>query len=310
MSYDVSTLGTHVQTNEKTLLVKSVLTPKTVAKIKGAGKVMTGVKTKSQLPQMDTDAVFQDGKGCGFTPEGTTKISKREVEVGTIKVNEALCPSDVEASFEQMNLTAGSDYTEIIFANDYSTLKTKKIAKALEIALWKGDKASADSQLKRFDGFLKILGAATGVVDGNPTDATEITKANIADLLDAIYEVIPEDIIENDNLFVACGQEVFRAYIMAMRDKNYYKDYALDGANNEVKIIGTNLTLFSTPGLNGTKKMVATHWDNMYFATDLLGEEDQFDLSYATEAEEVRFKAKFKAGVQVAFPEEVVLFKL
>lgn len=313
MGFDVTALTTYTQQNEKTLLVKSVLTANTIARIKAKGNVMTGVKSLSQLPNMDTDAVFQDGKGCGFTPSGTTKISTRQVEVGTIKVNESFCPSDVEATFEQLNLTAGSEYTDIIFARDYSDLKMKKIAKAMEKAVWNGDKSSADVQLKRFDGLRKIIKAASGVVDGNTNNvlvATGITKANVADVLDAIYMAIPEDLIDNEEIFVACGQEVFRAYIMAMRDKNYFKDYSIDGANNEVKIVGTNLTLMSTAGLNGTKELYATHWGNVYFATDMLGEDENFQIVYADEADEVRFKAKWKAGVQIAFPEEVVKFIL
>lgn len=313
MAYDISTLAAYTQPNEKTLLVRSILAAKTIAKLKASGNVMTGVKSKSQLPQMDTDAVFQDGKACGFTPEGSTKITTREVEVGTIKVHEALCPSDVEATFEQLNLTAGSEYTDALFAADYSELKMKKIAKSMETAVWSGDKASADVQLKRFDGFRKIIKAATGVVNGNTggvTVATGITKANIADILDAIYEAIPDDVIENDDNVVFCGQEVFRTYIMAMRDKNYYKDYSIDGNTGEVKIVGTNLTLTSTPGLNGTKELYALSLRNMYFATDMLGEDEKFELVYAVEADEVRFKAKWKAGVQVAFPEEIVKFIL
>jgi hypothetical protein len=313
MAYDVTALSNYTQQNEKTLLVRSILSAATIEKIKAKGNVMTGVKTSSQLPNMDTDAVFQDGKGCGFTPSGTTKISTRQVTVGNIKVNEALCPADVEASFEQMNLTAGSQYTDIIFARDYSDLKVRKIAKAMEKAIWDGDTASADPQLKRFDGFRKIIKAATGVVDGNVNNvlvATGITKTNIADILDGLFLSVPEDLLDNQELVVFCGWDVFRTYILAMRDKNYYKDFKLDGSANEVTIIGTNLTLVATVGLSGDKELYLTHYGNLYFATDMLGEDETFQLIYADEADEVRFKAKWKAGVQIAFPEEVVKFLL
>lgn len=313
MSYDVSALGTYTQTNEKTLLVKSILMPRTIQGIKAKGNVMTGVKTKSQLPNMETDAVFQDGTGCGFTASGTTKISKRDVEVGCIKVNEALCPADLEASFEQKNLTAGSDYTMIIFATEYTDMKVAKIGKALEVAVWKGDKSSSNVQLKRFDGFIKIIDAATGVINGNTggiTVATGITKTNIAAILDGIYEAIPEDLDDKDDMVIFCGSDTFKKYIFAMRDKNYFKDFNVDGEKDEVTVIGTTLVLRKTPGLNGTNRLFCTHWGNMYFATDLVNEEEQFDLAWAPEAEQVRFKAKWKSGVQIAFPEEVIQFTL
>jgi hypothetical protein len=313
MAYDVSALGSYTQPNEKTVLVKTVLGPKTIAKIESVGNVLTGVKSKIQLPNLDTDAVFQDGSACGFTAAGTTKVTTRELEVGNIKVNESLCPKDFEKTYEQLNLTKGSEYTEALHAEEYIGLKGKKIAKALEVAVWKGDKASANAQLKRFDGFIKIIDTDGTAVDGNTggvTVATGISKANIEAILDAMYEAITEDLIENDDNYIACGSEVFRAYIMAMRDKNYFKDYKVDGESGQVTIVGTNVTLMSTPGLNNTKRLFGFSWSNMWFGTDMLEETEAMNLSYAPEAEQVRFKANFKAGVQVAFPEEIVQFTL
>jgi hypothetical protein len=49
---------------------------------------------------------------------------------------------------------------------------------------------------------------------------------------------------------------------------------------------------------------------NVFFGTDLLGEEDNYEIFYAKEAMEVRYHVAFKAGVQIAFPEEIVKFTL
>jgi hypothetical protein len=43
---------------------------------------------------------------------------------------------------------------------------------------------------------------------------------------------------------------------------------------------------------------------------DLMNEEEKFEIFYAKEADEVRFMAAFKAGVQVAFPSQVANFEL
>ena len=48
---------------------------------------------------------------------------------------------------------------------------------------------------------------------------------------------------------------------------------------------------------------------NLYIGTDLLNEQDRFELFYAKEADEMRFVVEFKFGVQVAFPDEVVFWK-
>jgi hypothetical protein len=47
---------------------------------------------------------------------------------------------------------------------------------------------------------------------------------------------------------------------------------------------------------------------NAFLGTDLLNEEERYELFYAKEADEVRFVAEFKLGVNVAFLDEVASF--
>ena len=63
-------------------------------------------------------------------------------------------------------------------------------------------------------------------------------------------------------------------------------------------------------GLNGTNKIYASRLSNMFIGTDLLNEEERFEIFYAKEADEVRFVSEFKMGVNFAFPDEWVEFKL
>jgi hypothetical protein len=49
---------------------------------------------------------------------------------------------------------------------------------------------------------------------------------------------------------------------------------------------------------------------NLFLGTDLLNEEEKFEIFYAKEADQVRFVSEFKMGVNIAFPDEVVKFIL
>jgi hypothetical protein len=71
---------------------------------------------------------------------------------------------------------------------------------------------------------------------------------------------------------------------------------------------GTNVKLVAVNGLNGTDKIVATRMSNLYLGVDLLNEEERFELFYAKEADEMRFVAEWKMGIQYAFPTEIVYF--
>jgi hypothetical protein len=47
---------------------------------------------------------------------------------------------------------------------------------------------------------------------------------------------------------------------------------------------------------------------NLFIGTDLLDEQEKFSIFYAVEADQVRFVAEFKMGVNFAFPDEIVKF--
>jgi hypothetical protein len=42
--------------------------------------------------------------------------------------------------------------------------------------------------------------------------------------------------------------------------------------------------------------------------TDLLNEEERFEIFYAKEADQIRYVNEFKAGINFAFPDEIVKF--
>jgi hypothetical protein len=78
----------------------------------------------------------------------------------------------------------------------------------------------------------------------------------------------------------------------------------------EIILPGTNTAIVAVNGLNGTNRIFAIEPSNMFFGTDMLGEEDKFEMFYAKEAMEVRYAVAFKAGTQIAFPTQIVSFEL
>ena len=314
MSFSISTLSNYTKENEAQLVTSSVLGAKTAALIKSAGNVMVGVKSAETINIMDTDAFFQAGGTCGWNASGTTSFTQRTVTVGKIKVQEALCPKALEAKYLQKALPTGSQYDSIPFEQDYSDKKAKTIASQLETALWQGDTASANGNLNKFDGFIKLIGAASGVVDANVSGyisgapLSSITAANVVSLFDGIYKAIPAQVVDKDDIAIFCGMDVFRTYTVKLKTSNLYH-YQFDGkANSEFYLPGTNVKVIAVQGLNGTGDIVAMRISNLFLGTDLLNEEERFEIFYAKEADQVRFVAEFKMGVNFAFPDEIVKF--
>lgn len=315
MAFSVGSLAAYTEQNEKQLVMSSVLGSKTASLIKDQGNVMLGVKNAETINIMDTDAFFQSGTSCGFNASGTTTFTQRTVTVGKIKVNEALCMKDLEGKYLQKALPAGSMYTEMIFAEDYSNRKAAKIAEQLEVALWKGDTTSADGNLNKFDGIQKLVTAAGGsVVDANTSTyitggpIASITVSNVISVFDAIYTAIPAKVVAKDDITIFCGMDIFRLYTVALKNANLFA-YNLDiKADSEFFLPGSTVKVVAVQGLNGTNDLYAMRISNLFIGTDLLNEEERFEIFYAKEADQIRYVSEFKMGVNFAFPDEIVKF--
>jgi len=316
MAFDVSTLAAYTEQNEALLVTDSVLGAKTAALIKSAGNVMVGVKSAETINIMDTDAIFQAGGSCGFNASGSTTFTQRTVTVGKIKVNESLCPKDLESKYLQKALPTGSMYDSIPFEQEFADKKAKTIAEQLEISLWQGDTTSVNVNLNKFDGLVKLIGAASGVVAANASTfisgapLSTITAANVISIFDGVYQAIPAKVVAADDMTIFCGQDLFRTYTVALKNSGSFF-YQIDvKADSEFVLPGTMIKVVALAGLNGTNKVYAMRLSNLFLGTDLLNEEEKFEIFYAKEADQVRFVSEFKMGVNVAFPDEIVKFIL
>lgn len=316
MGFNVSALANYTEENAALLVTSSVLGAKTASLIKSAGNVMVGVKSSETINIMDTDAIFQSGGSCGFTASGSTTFTQRTVTVGKIKVNEALCPKDLEAKYLQKALPTGSMYDSIPFEQEFADKKAKTIAAQLETAIWQGDTDSVNVNLNKFDGLVKLIGAASGVVAANASTyisgapLSSITAANVISIFDGVYQAIPAKVVAAEDMTIFCGQDLFRTYTVALKNANSFH-YSVDAkADGEFVLPGTMIKVVAVAGLNGTNKVYAMRLSNAFLGTDLLNEEEKFEIFYAKEADQVRFVSEFKMGVNIAFPDEVVKFIL
>ena len=316
MGFDVSALANYTKENEALLVTSSVLGAKTASLIKSAGNVMVGVKSSEKINIMETDAIFQDGASCGFNASGSTTFTQRTITIGKIKLNEALCPKDLEAKYLQKALPTGSMYDSVPFEQEFADKKAKTIAAQLETSIWQGDTDSVNVNLNKFDGLVKLIGAASGVVAANASTyisgapLSSITAANVISIFDGVYQAIPAKVVAADDMTIFCGQDLFRTYTIALKNSGSF-NYQIDvKADSEFILPGTTIKVVAVAGLNGTNKVYATRLSNLFIGTDLLNEEEKFEIFYAKEADQVRFVSEFKMGVNFAFPDEMVKFVL
>ena len=305
MSYNLA--GLTAYTNEQTLplITKSLFNARTISLI----NKQVGVKFVSSLNLLDTTTAFSYGNTCGFNgANNTTNFTQRNLTAVHTKVHEAMCPKALEAYWMQTQLTAGSRPTTIPFEQVYAEQKVASIQKTLETAVWQG--TGADGSIT---GFASIFNTAS-VNNLNTisfTYASLATASNAIILLNTIEAGISNDIRGYDDVAIFCGIDVFTKIKQGLVAENYFNISYLNGVENyELTLPGSNIKLYGVNGLNGTYDLYVGRTSHMVFGTDLLNEEERFEIFYAKEADEVRFVCEFKAGVQIAFPDQCARFMM
>jgi hypothetical protein len=316
MALAFSGLSTYTKQLVKPLLTSAVFDAKTQQLIKDGGIVIPNAKSAVAIPLMDTDAVFGT-QSCSFDPSGTTTFSQRTVTVGKIKVEERICPKDLEAYFTQEALKAGSTYEDFgnaEFQAAYLDKKNKRIAAQLETALWQGDTGSATANLNKFDGLMKLIDAGSpvlanvsGFVSGGVI--TTVTASNVIAATEGVYRAIPVSIINKGDVKIFVGNDWYRLLILAYRAENLFAYNPQDSQAGSFILPGTNIEIVSVNGLNGTGDAYAISLSNIALAVDLVDEENSYKMWYSEDNNDVRYRVEFKMGVNLAFPSEAVAFK-
>lgn len=295
MAFNVSAITKYTDEVSQNLIKKSVMAGKTIDLI----SVMPGIKYKQTLNILTNTISVQDAT-CGFTSNGSVAISQREIEVVGLEIKESLCPKTLESYFLGMKMKPGSARElpeQQIIADSY----VEKVKEYNEMSLWQG---GTHSSYTKFDGFVQLL--AGEVTRVTATSSTTFTASTIIGAVDLFVNSIPEDIIERGDLHLFMSYANFLLYTNALRTANLYQMNVGDNANYIINIPGTDIKVVATKGLSGTGWMVLTYAENLVMGTDLMNEDEKFDIWYSQDNDEVRVNIQWKIGAQVQFPEHCV----
>ena len=303
-------LGLSAYTNEMAmdLIKEAVLRGRTVDLI----QVQGGVKSSATINRLSTSINAQAG-ACGWSATGSTTLDQRTISVCDIKINEAICLNDLEAFYTQVMMNPGSYNTEIPFEQLYAENKKDQIMALIEDLIWKGDVDNGTGNLALCDGFKVLFDAgitASSAAYGTFSGSTAITAAEVVAKFDEAVSKIPADIIDADDLHLFCSYADYRTYSKALRDANlfHYTGAENQGQDFSQMIPGTNVKVIAVRGLNGTGRFALGRASNFYVGTDLMSDAEDFKIFYSQDNDEVRFLAKWKLGVQVAWLDEVVWY--
>ena len=307
MAFDVTALTAYIEDQDFPLIASMQAT----GGLAEHCSIQTGIKDSSNLQFLTTDVVF-GADGCSRTPANTTTFSQRTLTVGAIAISEDLCVKTLNGFWTQTKVKQGSKGEEETPAEIESVYMDKKgnaLSAQLAVSDFQGDTLSGTNNLSYYDGFIKIVDAATGVVNGNVDSVASVTAANVLDVMNGMWESMPDDISEmTDNSFWI-PTRVYKLYVTALKNANLYH-YPVQG--EQEMFFGTDLPLRKTVGLPGTaaaERMFITYDSNITIGMDGESDEDSIEvrLNPATN-KSVFYDVTFKRGVQIAFPTHIVEF--
>lgn len=308
MAFVVSSLTNYINEQSTELLGRSFFEARSGSYF---GNTQTGIKTSDALQLLAVNA-FPQADSCGFTASGSTTFTQRLLTVGAIKYQDSLCPKDLKAKWTQILLRPGSnaENEELTFANYIADHLISLIHEQVEILDWRGNIDSGDPLLNKYDGLIKIIDAAAGVVSGNTGSVTSITSSNAIAVFNAMCDAAPAKIKTKSDKILFVGTDVFDTYINALMAGNLFHTNATNYADYEVVVPGKNVRVVGVHGLDSTNRMFLGRAENFYKGTDLESDKEEFRMWYSMDDDNIKYSVRFKRGVQVAYPNEIVQFTL
>tara|TARA_E500000081_G_C6106920_1_gene340538 strand:- start:51 stop:944 length:894 start_codon:yes stop_codon:yes gene_type:complete len=265
----------------------------------GAITILPNIKYKAAM-KVGAFTNLVRSADCDFdaTTSGMT-LTEKVLTPTELQVNLQICKKELHADWEaaQMGFSA-FDNLPPLFSDFVIARVGAEIAQATETSIWGGAAGEGN-----FDGLKPLLQADATVVD---VTGTSVDASNVIAELNKIITAIPSGVYGSDDLVLYVSTAIAKAYIQAQAALGYRELYNV--GQTEMNFQG--IPMFVTSGLN-TNNAVAARKSNLFFGTGILDDRNEIkviDMADIDGSQNVRFVARYTAGVQVGVGADVVLY--
>lgn len=288
---DLSGLSEYVNVHKDELLVKATLGSKSLDYI----DILTNVKYKDELHDLDSEVEFQDGSVCGFNPNGSDTITPRYIETKAVKVEKSWCWKDFEKTFANYQLKWEAGRETLPFEEKFAESNMNKIQEKVEDMIWQGDEDLG------ITGLIADLGEASAATVSFESGQTVSAK------IDAMVAALTIPMLKKGvNIFVSYTD--FRNYIQEQNGACCQNKPVLDAASESITYFGdSRVKIVPVIGLEGTGVMVAATADSLVYATDIENSQNVYRLWFDEKDEAFDFRVLFRMGTGVRYPDMAVI---
>jgi len=275
----------------------------------GLIEVKPNVKFKEVLKRVSLSGAIANAS-CDFTDAGAVVLTERIIEPKELQVNLELCKTPFQSDWEAISMGySAHDNLPSNFSDYFIGLMAAQIAAQTETDIWSGTAGAGT-----FDGFSTLLTAAT-LPAGQDITGTTVDAANVIAELGKVADAVPSSLYGNEDLYIYVSQNVFRAYKRALGgfSANGVGANGVNGLGNNQDIDIQYFDGIKVVAANGLADdtMVSTLKSNLFFGTGLLADHNEIkvlDMADLDGSKNVRFIARYTAGVQIAVLEDVVFY--
>lgn len=266
------------------LLGKIVLEGKTI----DWAYLIPGVKNRISLNGIGDITTLKDA-ACGWVASGNIELVQKELVVFPKQIKNTICPKDLEKTYLGMYMKSNK---EIPFMGVIADQYVKVAKKEVEKLIWQGDGTSMDGIYKEADADAAVVDASALV--GAAT--TWIDRVNI------MVSQAPSEVLERTDGVLIMGYKGFMAYVQELQAAANMTISFNDPSNMSFYIPGTNILCRAVAGMDGIaapttgKNMILTYEENICVGTDMMGDDEIFDIWYSRDNDEVRVNVQFKIG--------------
>lgn len=337
MSFDVTALGTHI--DERAEEMKTVL--KMGYPSAGLFDTLEGVAGGStvKMPKL-TQSIVESARTCATRADnGTTAVAQYSITAYALEYTTEWCAETMRNTFVNKYWTRNAtdktkDLQQTAFFSQIATNLQDEIMQRQEIGTWQSVKTISVPQgypavgaagFDEYDGILRTIDAASGVVDQQTvagTTQTAITSANVIDTFTKHAQVMPVLLRQHPDTRTFCGWDVFYLLVQAYQNSNLYNYYPTTQQIEAGEITLPNgLKVKALMGLNSSnapavanarmaQRIISTRWNtNIVEAVEAVNEMASPETWYDKKDKKVYFEAPFTRGFAVVYGEEIVSYK-
>ena len=307
MADSVTVTSNYVGNVADTLLALMVTGNQAVQK--GSIHIVTDVKKALFLPRLTADAdQLQARAETPSSPSDSFTYSERSLAPLDAMFYDTVNPryfEDVWRPYQPTGpLVDRVDNPQILNAILNETVKS--IGTQLGKIIWQGNTGGATA-ISFFNGFVKIITDDAASIKVTP--AGVITAANVISILEATEAAIPDAIYEDAGVVFHMSTQDLRLYKEAARALDFKGSNITDAL--EDRFAGRAIRSYSgmTKDVIIVAKATTGTDSNLWAGVDVDGDEENVKVErYRPESELFTVKVLFKYAVQVAQPEESVIY--